>query len=116
MRVDDLLAGARAGRLIREGATVVVAGRPNVGKSSLFNVLAGADRAIVTPVAGTTRDLVSERIDIDGLAVTLVDTAGWRETRRRRGTRRRRAQRTGARGRRPHRRRARSQRTDSDRG
>jgi len=79
-RFDDLLAGARAGRLIREGATVVVAGRPNVGKSSLFNRLAGADRAIVTPVAGTTRDLVSERVDIEGLAVTLVDTAGWRET------------------------------------
>jgi len=77
---DDLLTGARAGRLIREGATVVVAGRPNVGKSSLFNRLAGADRAIVTPVAGTTRDLVSERVDIEGLAVTLVDTAGWRET------------------------------------
>jgi len=79
-RFDDLLAGARAGRLIREGATVVVAGRPNVGKSSLFNLLAGADRAIVTPVAGTTRDLVSECVDIEGLAVTLVDTAGWRET------------------------------------
>jgi tRNA modification GTPase len=77
---DDLLAGARTGRLIREGATVVVAGRPNVGKSSLFNVLAGADRAIVTPIAGTTRDLVAERVDIAGLAVTLVDTAGWRET------------------------------------
>ena len=66
--------------MIREGATVVIAGRPNVGKSSLFNLLAGADRAIVTPVAGTTRDLVSERVDIEGLAVTLVDTAGWRET------------------------------------
>jgi len=79
-RFDALLAGARAGRLIREGATVVVAGRPNVGKSSLFNLLAGADRAIVTPVAGTTRDLVSEQVDIEGLAVTLVDTAGWRET------------------------------------
>jgi tRNA modification GTPase len=79
-RFDDLLAGARTGRLIREGATVVVAGRTNVGKSSLFNLLAGADRAIVTPVAGTTRDLVSERVDIEGLAVTLVDTAGWRET------------------------------------
>jgi tRNA modification GTPase len=79
-QLDDLLAGARAGRLIRDGATVVVAGRPNVGKSSLFNLLAGADRAIVTPIAGTTRDLVSERVDIEGLAVTLVDTAGWHET------------------------------------
>ena len=80
-RLDDLLGSARTGRLIRDGATVVVAGRPNVGKSSLFNMLAGADRAIVTPIAGTTRDLVSERVDIAGLAVTLIDTAGWRETR-----------------------------------
>jgi len=80
-RLDDLLGSARTGRLIRDGATVVVAGRPNVGKSSLFNMLAGADRAIVTPIAGTTRDLVSEHVDIDGLAVTLVDTAGWRQTR-----------------------------------
>src|SRR5919106_1173479 len=79
-RLDDLLAGARAGRLIRDGATVVVLGRTNVGKSSVFNKLAGADRAIVTPIAGTTRDLVSEHVDIEGLAVTLVDTAGWRET------------------------------------
>jgi tRNA modification GTPase len=78
-RLDQLLAGARHGRLIREGATVVVAGRPNVGKSSLFNMLARADRAIVAAVAGTTRDLVSERIDLEGLAVTVVDTAGWRE-------------------------------------
>jgi tRNA modification GTPase len=79
-QLDELLNDARAGRLIREGATVVVAGRPNVGKSSLFNLLAGAGRAIVTPVPGTTRDLVSERVDIKGLEVALVDTAGWRET------------------------------------
>jgi tRNA modification GTPase len=79
-RIGEVLAGARAGRMIREGATVVVAGRPNVGKSSLFNRLAGTDRAIVTAVAGTTRDLVSESVDVEGLAVTLVDTAGWRET------------------------------------
>ncbi len=78
-QLDRLLAGAGRGRLIREGATVVVAGRPNVGKSSIFNMLAGADRAIVAEAAGTTRDLVSERVDIEGLEVTLVDTAGLRE-------------------------------------
>lgn len=79
-RIDDLLADASRGRMLREGATVVIAGRPNVGKSSLFNALLGADRAIVTDVPGTTRDLVAERVDIGGLAVTLVDTAGARPT------------------------------------
>ena len=77
--IDDLLADARRGRLLREGATVVIAGRPNVGKSSLFNALSGAERAIVTDVPGTTRDLITEPVDIDGIAVTLVDTAGARE-------------------------------------
>lgn len=75
-----LIARGHQGRLIREGALVVLAGRPNTGKSSLFNALAGVERAIVTEVPGTTRDLVTEIVDIEGLAVTLVDTAGMRET------------------------------------
>jgi len=77
--ITDLLADAPRGRLIRDGATVVLAGRPNVGKSSLFNALAGADRAIVTSVPGTTRDLITEPVDINGIALTLVDTAGARD-------------------------------------
>jgi tRNA modification GTPase len=75
-----LLCAARRGRLIREGLTVAIIGRPNVGKSSVFNALVGARRAIVTPVAGTTRDLVSEIVDFDGLRITVVDTAGLRAT------------------------------------
>jgi tRNA modification GTPase len=79
-QVDALLATARRGRLVREGFQVAIVGAPNVGKSSLFNALVGADRAIVTDVPGTTRDLVTETIDLEGLRVTLVDTAGVRET------------------------------------
>ena len=76
--IDEILAGAPAGRLIRDGAHVVITGRPNVGKSSLFNALLGSARAIVTAVPGTTRDLLTERCDIRGIPVTLVDTAGVR--------------------------------------
>jgi tRNA modification GTPase len=76
-----LSAGGRVGRVIREGRLVVIAGVPNAGKSSLFNALAGADRAIVTDVPGTTRDVLTERVDIAGAPITLVDTAGLREAR-----------------------------------
>ena len=78
-RAAALLADGRRGRLVREGVQIAIVGKPNVGKSSLFNALAGADRAIVTDLPGTTRDLVTETIDLDGLRVTLVDTAGLRE-------------------------------------
>ncbi len=81
-RVRDELArlagDGRRGRLIREGRLVVISGRPNVGKSSLFNALVGTNRAIVTALAGTTRDLLTEQIDVCGVPITLVDTAGLR--------------------------------------
>jgi tRNA modification GTPase len=76
----ELLRDAERGRLIREGAHVVIGGRPNAGKSSLFNALAGVGRAIVTDVPGTTRDLLTETVEIEGVPVTLVDTAGMRAT------------------------------------
>jgi tRNA modification GTPase len=79
-RTRSLLADGKRGRLVREGLQIAIVGRPNVGKSSLFNELVGASRAIVTDVPGTTRDLVAETVDLDGLRVTLVDTAGLRDT------------------------------------
>lgn len=79
-RIDDLLARARNGRLMRDGMTLVIAGLPNAGKSSLLNALTGQASAIVTDVPGTTRDLLREQIEIDGLPLHIVDTAGLRES------------------------------------
>jgi len=76
--LQTLTRGAREGRLLREGATVVIAGRPNVGKSSLLNALLGRERAIVSVVPGTTRDTVEEEFQIGGIPVRLIDTAGLR--------------------------------------
>jgi tRNA modification GTPase len=78
-QLDDVLAKSREGSLLRSGIHVVLAGRPNVGKSSLLNRLAGEERAIVTPIPGTTRDALREAIQIQGVPLTLVDTAGLRE-------------------------------------
>ena len=77
--LDELLGAAERGRRLRDGLHAVIVGPPNAGKSSLLNALAGSDRAIVTDIAGTTRDLLHEVVRIDGVELTLVDTAGLRE-------------------------------------
>lgn len=78
--IDRLLAGAPAGERLHDGAMVVLAGRPNVGKSSLFNALLGTDRALVTEIPGTTRDTIEVATEVEGWPVRLADTAGLRET------------------------------------
>jgi tRNA modification GTPase len=79
-RLRALADGARRGQRLRDGLHAVIIGAPNAGKSSLLNALAGVDRAIVTPVPGTTRDTLTEIVQLDGIELTLVDTAGLRDT------------------------------------
>ena len=79
-RFEALSRAAQQGSLLREGMTVVIAGRPNAGKSSLLNRLAGHEAAIVTDIPGTTRDLLREHVNLDGLPLHLIDTAGLRES------------------------------------
>lgn len=78
--LDELTVRARQGALLQQGLTVVIAGRPNAGKSSLLNALAGYEAAIVTDIPGTTRDVLRERVHIDGLPLHVIDTAGLRES------------------------------------
>jgi tRNA modification GTPase len=79
-RIEQIQATAQQGRLLRDGMTLVLAGKPNAGKSSLLNALAGHDAAIVTDIAGTTRDVLRERIQLDGMPLHIIDTAGLRDS------------------------------------
>lgn len=87
--LTSLLSSFDAGRVLREGVETVIAGRPNVGKSTLMNALSGCERSIVTPIAGTTRDIVEETVRLGELTLHLSDTAGLRSSGRRGGSHRR---------------------------
>lgn len=78
-KIDEILACAKSSNVLRQGIKIAILGKPNVGKSSLFNALLSMQRAIVTEIAGTTRDILTETLDFEGIPITLIDTAGIRE-------------------------------------